>query len=44
MTNQNPGEAETTSSLKIAAAWIFVGIPLLWGVSQTLINAMQLFK
>ena len=24
-------------------AW-FTGIPLLWGVSQTLINAMQLFK
>lgn len=30
--------------LKVALAWIFVGIPLSWGVIQTLINAMQLFK
>lgn len=33
-----------TPTWQIAAAWIFVGIPLLAGVTQTLINAMQLFK
>ncbi len=30
--------------LKLAAAWAFVGIPLAWGVIQTLINAMKLFQ
>jgi hypothetical protein len=31
-------------ALKIALAWIFVSLPLLWGVSQTLIKATALFK
>ncbi|WP_442868490.1 MFS transporter small subunit [Bradyrhizobium sp. CCBAU 51627] len=30
--------------LKVALAWGFVGIPLLWGVLQTIDNAMKLFK
>ncbi|MET4105808.1 hypothetical protein [Hymenobacter sp. UYP22] len=25
-------------------AWLYVGIPLLWGVSQTFIKALALFK
>ncbi|WP_173664800.1 hypothetical protein [Hymenobacter sp. AT01-02] len=25
-------------------AWLFVGIPLLWGVSQTFIKALALFQ
>lgn len=29
---------------KLLLAWGFVGIPLTWGVVQTCINAMQLFK
>jgi hypothetical protein len=33
-----------TSSAKVVIAWLFVGIPLLWGVLQTLSNAMALFK
>jgi len=33
-----------TPTWKLALAWIFVGIPLLWGVLQTLDNAMKLFK
>jgi hypothetical protein len=28
----------------LALAWLFVGIPLTWGVVQTLINAMKLFQ
>jgi len=28
----------------VALAWIFVGIPLAWGVLQTLSNALLLFK
>ena len=31
-------------ALKVALAWGFVGIPLAWGVIQTLINAMKLFQ
>jgi hypothetical protein len=33
-----------TSSLQLALAWSFVGIPLLWGVYKTLDAAMALFK
>jgi hypothetical protein len=33
-----------TTTLQLVLAWGFVGIPLLAGVTQTLINAMQLFK
>ncbi|HVB88934.1 MAG TPA: hypothetical protein VND97_01915 [Beijerinckiaceae bacterium] len=32
-----------TSTLQLALAWGFVGIPLIWGVLQTLSNAMKLF-
>jgi len=33
-----------TPAWQLILAWGFVGIPLLWGVSETLINAMKLFK
>jgi hypothetical protein len=36
-------EGETTA-LHIVLAWGFVGIPLTWGVIQTLINALALFR
>ena len=29
---------------KLVLAWLFVGIPLVAGVIQTLINAMKLFQ
>lgn len=29
---------------KVLLAWGFVGIPLTWGVVQTLFNAMKLFQ
>ncbi len=32
-----------TRTLQLILAWSFVGIPLLWGVLQTLHNAMKLF-
>ena len=31
-------------TIKVLLAWAFVGIPLAWGVIQTLINAMKLFQ
>ena len=33
-----------TRPAHVAVAWIFVGIPLAWGVLQTLSNALLLFK
>jgi len=33
-----------TTTLELVLAWGFVGIPLLWGVSQTLLDALKLFQ
>ncbi|MHA6642342.1 MFS transporter small subunit [Mesorhizobium sp. A623] len=33
-----------TTPVQLVLAWGFVGIPLVWGVFQTLLNALQLFK
>jgi hypothetical protein len=35
---------DTAVKLKLFLAWGFVGIPLTWGVLQTLSNAMKLFQ
>jgi hypothetical protein len=32
-----------TTTLHLVLAWGFVGIPLLWGVAETINNAMKLF-
>jgi len=32
-----------TAGWHLVLAWGFVGIPLLWGVAQTITNAMKLF-
>ena len=31
------------NGIKLALAWGFVGIPLVWGVVQTLVNAVKAF-
>jgi hypothetical protein len=36
--------AQGTTSLHLILAWGFVGIPLAWGVIQTLLNALKLFQ
>ena len=41
MTNQ---VQDPSMKLKLTLAWGFVGIPLAWGVIQTLANAMKLFQ
>lgn len=33
-----------TTSLRLILAWGFVGIPLTWGVIETLLNALKLFR
>jgi len=30
--------------LRLLVMWLIVGVPLLWGVSKTLQNAMKLFQ
>ena len=43
MAMQNSAQTGT-STLQLALAWTFVGIPLLAGVFQTIVNALQLFR
>jgi hypothetical protein len=33
-----------TTTLQLVLAWGFVGIPLAWGVLQTINNALALFR
>jgi hypothetical protein len=33
-----------SNGLKLVLAWGFVGIPLAWGVIETLLNALKLFR
>ena len=35
--------AASGNALKLVLAWGFVGIPLVWGVVQTLVNAIKAF-
>ncbi|WP_185816803.1 MFS transporter small subunit [Hymenobacter metallilatus] len=43
-TSASSPEATSSSTGSVVIAWLFVGIPLLWGVSQTFIKALALFK
>ncbi|MBF9141453.1 MFS transporter small subunit [Hymenobacter properus] len=36
--------ADTSSGGSVVLAWLVVGLPLAWGVSQTFIKALALFK
>jgi hypothetical protein len=33
-----------SNGLKLVLAWGFVGMPLAWGVIETLFNALKLFQ
>jgi hypothetical protein len=37
-------QTDSSMKLKLLLAWGFVGIPLAWGVIQTITNAMKLFQ
>ena len=39
-----PVVADGGSGGSLALAWLYVGIPLAWGVTQTFIKALALFK
>ena len=36
-------QAPGSLALKLVLAWGFVGIPLVWGIVQTLVNALKAF-
>jgi len=36
-------QTASSTKLKVILAWGFVGIPLAWGVIETISNAMKLF-
>ena len=38
-----PQPEATGNGLKLVLAWGFVGIPLVWGIVQTLVNAIKAF-
>jgi hypothetical protein len=42
MAQQMP-EQRMGNGLKLALAWGFVGVPLAWGIVETLINAIKAF-
>jgi hypothetical protein len=37
-------QQDSSTTVKLILAWGFVGIPLIWGVLQTLANALKLFQ
>lgn len=39
----NSSQASAGNGLKLVLAWGFVGIPLVWGVIMTGLNALKLF-
>lgn len=40
----NNNQSGGTTTLHLTLAWAFVGIPLAWGVFETLLNALNLFR
>jgi hypothetical protein len=42
-TSRDP-HASTTHPVLILIAWVIVGVPLLWGVSQTFMKSLDLFR
>ena len=44
MMKENPHVTNAGNGIKLALAWGFVGIPLVWGVVQTLVNAIKAFR
>ncbi len=35
---------DTGTGARLVAYWLLVGIPLLWGVAQTIANATKMFR
>ena len=44
MTNRKEETPDPGSAVKLLLAWLLVGVPLAWGVAQTVIKALPLFQ
>jgi hypothetical protein len=44
MSMSNQTETSPNPTIQLILAWGFVGVPLAWGVLETLQNAMKLFQ
>jgi hypothetical protein len=44
MTTAETSRAGSGLAIKLTLAWLAVGVPLLWGVVETLRKAMALFR
>jgi hypothetical protein len=40
----NTPRAETAPGMRLVVYWLLVGIPLLWGIANTLSDATKLFR
>ena len=40
----SPVVTEKPAGGSVVLAWLFVGVPLAWGISQTFLKALTLFK
>lgn len=40
----NEQEQSGSSAVVLVFAWLAVGLPLVWGIAQTFLKAVQLFK
>jgi hypothetical protein len=38
------GASDPMNPLKLVIAWLFVGVPLAWGVWQVVVKSITLFK
>ena len=36
--------SQNSSTVRLAIAWLFVGIPLIWGVAQVVAKSLALFR
>lgn len=39
-----PKPSTASTALKLLLAWTFVGVPLFWGVKETLVKVLALFR
>jgi len=39
-----PAASTSGQKLLVALAWLYVGIPLVWGITQTVLKSAALFK
>lgn len=43
MSGSNPRPAERAVGVKLVVFWLIAGVPLLWGVANTIGNATKMF-